>query len=913
MDSQNANPTTTALSAKPALVIVGVMLATMLAGDYLFSSLRNEIRLEAQDNIAAVAKLKANQIDYWLEDRFVDARVLTENSFFSRELRLWMREGRRNDARRLRLIERMGGFLAGNGLHSVVLYDVSGRILLRAGDSNSDEDAIRADAREVAASGQVRFVDLHRRRDGAVEVGMGFLSPLREGDDYFGAVYLSENPEKYLYPLIHEWPTDSLAAETQLVRREGDQVLFLDKLRHRDDPPLSFRLPLSTPRLASAVALRGKQGVLEDTHDYRGTPVLTYATAISGTPWMLISKIDEDEAYRVIDRVRSLTAILALLIYGLIGAWFWQWRRREQEVLERVVLKERVRADFLQMEGAKRFRKIFEHTALPMVRNALNGEFIEVNDAWCAMFGYSREETLSQHLSWQLVTHPEDMDPGSTLVKKLLAGEIENFKIEKRYLRKDGKVLWGILQVTLVHDDQGAPEYFISAIQDITERKLLEKSLEDNLSILKMALEGAQEAVWEWDLVSGKARFSPQYYTMLGYQPDEYPANQDEWLARIHPDDRDGVIGKIREELTQNLDMYIAEYRMRAKDGRYRWIQGRGKVVSYDETGKPTRMVGINADITERKQSEQQISFMAYHDKLTGLPNRALLFDRLSQAMSQAKRDNRYVALMFVDLDGFKAVNDEHGHEAGDAVLKMAAQRFLACVRAVDTVARFGGDEFAIILGNLDAPEQATGVAEKIVQAFGQSMGLADGGECTVGASVGISVYPDHGSAMDNLITAADHAMYESKRRGKNTYTFFKESVHADNEPWIKFGTFHLVGIEEIDEQHRNLAYLVNRLNDALKHDESKEATLLMFDELLMATVHHFDTESRYMELYGYPDRAAHELTHANLVETARQLKKQFQEGRELLALQSIKDWLLGHIVYEDKRLAAYLKQQGVK
>jgi diguanylate cyclase (GGDEF)-like protein/PAS domain S-box-containing protein/hemerythrin-like metal-binding protein len=824
-----------------------------------------------------------------------------------------MNAGRPDDEQRLRLVERMGGFLAGNGLRSVVLYDASGKVMLLAGDRHSEEHATMPEVREVVATGQTLLIDLHRHRDPSLPIGMGVLVPLREGDRIYGAVYLAEDPEKYLYPLIHEWPTDSLSAETLLVRKEGGDILYLDKLRHRADAPLTFRLPLTESQLAASVALGGRQGVLEDTLDYRGVPVLAYATPIAGTSWMLVSKIDEDEAYRTVDQVGRVTVVLTLLIFSLIGAWFWQWRRHEHSVLEAALLKERVRSDFLQMEGAKRFRMVFEHTALPMVRNGLNGEFIEVNDAWCEMFGYSRDEVLAQHLSWQMVTHPEDLDPGTKLVNSLLAGEISNFKVEKRYLRKDGQVLWGLLQVTLARDETGAPEYFISAIQDITERKQLEKSLQDNLAILKMALEGAQEAVWEWDLVGGQARFSPQYYTMLGYRPDEFPASQDEWLDRIHPDERDGVISRIREGLARKQDLYIAEYRMRAKDGSYRWIQGRGKVVSFDEDGAPTRMVGINVDITERKQSEQQISFMAYHDKLTGLPNRALLFDRLAQAMARAKREDKCVALLFVDLDGFKAVNDEYGHEAGDAVLRMSAQRFLACVRAVDTVARFGGDEFAIILGNLDAPEPARGVAEKIVQAFAQPMALASGGECKVGASVGISVYPDHGSAMDSLIKAADHAMYESKRRGKNTFSFYSESEQIDNGPWIQLDDSHAVGIEEIDEQHRNLAYLVNRLNDALKHDESKEATELMFDELLLATVHHFDTESRYMTQHQYPDRAAHELAHSNLVETAKQLKRQFQEGREVLALQAVKDWLLGHIAYEDKRLGNFLQKQGVK
>jgi diguanylate cyclase (GGDEF)-like protein/hemerythrin-like metal-binding protein len=272
------------------------------------------------------------------------------------------------------------------------------------------------------------------------------------------------------------------------------------------------------------------------------------------------------------------------------------------------------------------------------------------------------------------------------------------------------------------------------------------------------------------------------------------------------------------------------------------------------------------------------------------------------------------VALLFADLDGFKNINDKYGHEAGDNVLKMAAQRFLACVREVDTVARFGGDEFAIILGNLDDSQQAKGVAEKVVQAFAQSMILADGGECSVGASVGISIYPEHGSAMDSLMTAADHAMYESKRRGKNTYSFFKEkSSHKSDSQWFIFDASHLVGVEEIDEQHRNLVYLVNRLSDALKRDDSSESVMEVLDELLVATTHHFDTESRYMTNCHYPEQRQHEVEHAQLVNEAQHFKEKFSQGRELLVLQSLKDWLLGHITYSDKKMANYLMQHGVK
>jgi diguanylate cyclase (GGDEF)-like protein/hemerythrin-like metal-binding protein/PAS domain S-box-containing protein len=472
-------------------------------------------------------------------------------------------------------------------------------------------------------------------------------------------------------------------------------------------------------------------------------------------------------------------------------------------------------------------------------------------------------------------------------------------------------MLWGNTEVSLVRNAQGEVDYFIVAIQDITQNKLLEETLAQNLTLLKMALDGAQEALWEWDLISGKTVFSPEYYTMLGYLPDEFSANQDEWLLRIHPDEREGVMNKIQDELARQQEIYLAEYRMRTKDGRYRWIQGRGKVIAFDADGKPLKMVGINMDIHERKQTELQVNYLAYHDKLTALPNRVLFFDRFSQAISMAKRDKLHVALLFADLDGFKQVNDEFGHESGDEVLRMASQRLLACTRAADTLSRFGGDEFALIIGNIDDAQQAAVVAKKILQAFEVEMTLTNMIVCRVGISIGISLYPENGAAMDSLLAAADHAMYSCKRQGKNTYAFFSENP-AEDEQWIKFNDTHLTGVAVIDEQHRSLVSAVNRLNSALQTGQELSVLRENFDEVIALTAAHFETEGRLMAQSGYLDQRHHEHEHALLVDEAMRMRSRLDEGGELLALQVIKDWLHDHIAHSDKPLAKYLMSQGI-
>ncbi len=319
-------------------------------------------------------------------------------------------------------------------------------------------------------------------------------------------------------------------------------------------------------------------------------------------------------------------------------------------------------------------------------------------------------------------------------------------------------------------------------------------------------------------------------------------------------------------------------------------------------------------DITERKQSESKISFLAYHDQLTELPNRELFYDRLSHAISQAKRKHTRLALLFLDLDGFKEVNDNYGHEAGDIVLKAVAMRLQGCVRGVDTVARLGGDEFTIILSEVEKSADVIIIAEKIIQKITEPVFLYGMVKCNIGVSIGIAMYPEDGYELDKLLSAADSAMYESKAGGKKTYTFFKDktSEQSGQLPWIVLDSDHLLGVPEIDQQHQEMANMINRLNDAVKNYASAEDIVHQLDDIVLYATSHFEAEERLMDQYGYIDSDAHKNTHQRLKGEANYLREKFIQGGELLVLQYIKDWLLPHILNMDKPLADYLIQHGV-
>lgn len=303
----------------------------------------------------------------------------------------------------------------------------------------------------------------------------------------------------------------------------------------------------------------------------------------------------------------------------------------------------------------------------------------------------------------------------------------------------------------------------------------------------------------------------------------------------------------------------------------------------------------------------------AMTDALTGLPARPMFFDRLAQAVSAARRNERLVALLFLDLDGFKAVNDRFGHDAGDVVLKAVTHRWLACVRESDTVARLGGDEFAVIIADVDPGTSLQPVCEKLIAALRDDIELANGQFARVGVSIGLVLYPDNGLEIDSLLAAADAAMYQSKARGKNTWTLATSRPQPNGEvlEWLVFSDTHLLGVAEIDEQHRQLVRLVNRLNRAVNGEDDAGEVAALFARLFEATREHFDTEHRYMQQYGYPAMAVHDHEHQRLLDELSRMAADAAPGNELLILQRLKDWLLDHINGADRQLGHYLVRHG--
>ncbi len=554
----------------------------------------------------------------------------------------------------------------------------------------------------------------------------------------------------------------------------------------------------------------------------------------------------------------------------------------EQEKPVRLVgafqdITERRLADAALMISESQFRGAFETAAQGVALVSLQGGFIKVNESLCVMLGYSNAELLAT--DFQTITHPEDLNADLSLMHQLLAGEITNYQMEKRYFHKDGHIVWILLAVSQVRDADGGPLHFVSQIQDISERK-------HAVAHLELAMSVARLGILHWQLADGCIVLDPSHAAPLGYKVQEaIPPCQLEQF--VHPGDLPALITMRDAYLAGGLPIDV-EIRVRARDDSFSWVRllaqredprssmllgiydditprkvaqatansaqqrmitlvaslpdvvltcdvgglltdlhvpaaisghlisgqwsgrhysdvlpktlsevldtaivaawedpepqrgraaivVRGKTIHFgisvtrlaDQRQWPSGFLVVLRDETEVRMAEQQLTHMAFHDALTGLPNRRLFEDRLHQAREKSARNTSYCALVMIDLDKFKALNDTHGHEAGDLLLQQVAERLRGVLRGSDTVARLGGDEFIILLDDLgtvgpDAEAHVAAVLAKLHSALHTDFVL---GEITHAgaASIGHALFCGMNPENEAVFSDADAAMYAAK------------------------------------------------------------------------------------------------------------------------------------------------------
>ena len=392
------------------------------------------------------------------------------------------------------------------------------------------------------------------------------------------------------------------------------------------------------------------------------------------------------------------------------------------------------------------------------------------------VLGYPPHRFLEDPGFWARVIHPEDLMAVREEDERTdRTGE--PFSMEYRVIAKDGRTVWIRDEATLVRDT-GEPLYWLGLQTDVTERKEAEERLSEAEERYRTLVERmpAVTYVEEVGETHSTLYMSPQVEDLLGYPRVEWLGGVDHWKRCIHPEDRARVLAE-NARSDETGEPFKTEYRMSHRDGGTVWVHDEAVLVE-GAGGRSRFWQGMITDVTERKALEERLKHQALHDPLTGLPNRRLFVDRLGQALERTKRRKGLrAAVLFMDLDGFKNVNDSLGHEVGDLLLTVVAQRLRRCLRSEDALARFGGDEFVVLIGDVDDPAEAVQVAERIIEELRWPFRL-DGRELYVAASIGISL----GDARTHddpeaLLREADTAMYRAKDGGGG-FRVFDPAMH---------------------------------------------------------------------------------------------------------------------------------------
>ena len=422
-------------------------------------------------------------------------------------------------------------------------------------------------------------------------------------------------------------------------------------------------------------------------------------------------------------------------------------------------------------------RGAFDYAAIGMALAAPNGRWLKVNRSLCGIVGYSEVELLG--LTYNDITHPDDLAKITAYAAKLLAGEIATYEIEKRYVHKKGHNVHVLLSMSLVRDGSDAPLYLICQVQDISARKAAEDALFAEQERARVTLNSIGDAVLTTDMAGNVTFLNAVGEKMTGWSRQQAAGRP---LADVFR-----IIDSITRQPVQNPAlMAIGENKIVAmaagvvlirRDGTEAGIEDSAAPI-HDRDGKVTGAVLVFHDVTASREMAEAMAHLAHHDFLTDLPNRVLVNERITQAIALAGRNGRKAAVLFLDLDHFKLVNDSLGHATGDKLLVSVTKRLQDCVRVSDTVSRQGGDEFLILLPDIEHSQDAAYFATKIITALARPHHV-DGQELHVTISIGIGMYPDNGRDTDTVIKSADTAMYHAKENGRNNYQFFAPAMNA--------------------------------------------------------------------------------------------------------------------------------------
>jgi len=584
------------------LILIFVVLAAgiLVAGHFFYSSYAKNYRTQVEHQLSAIADLKVGELVQWRKERLADANLLYKNPAFSSLVQGYFEHPDDLNAQE-QLRSWLTKFQAYDQYASIFLLDTQGVGRIFAPDTAEPVPRhIPPDAHQVLQSGKVTILDLHRDEDNQ-QPYMAILIPIFKEKDSnvpLGVVVMRIDPYQYLYPLIQKWPTPSTTAETLIVRRDGNDALFLNELKFQKDTALKLRIPLEQKDVSAVKAALGEQGIVEG-RDYRGKKVIADLRHIPDSPWFMVARIDTAEVYAPLTQM--LWVVIALVGALLIGAGASVgliWRR--QNIL---VYKEKAEAAEALIDSEARYRELFENASLAIFRSTLEGKVLTVNPKFASMFGYkSQEEVVAtvKDIATDLYADPHRREE---IVRLKQANPDLNI-FEVLYRRKDGSTFGGELTLNIITDSDGAT-FLEGFIEDITERKQAEETLRQEKQFSESLVDTAQMIVLVLNTSGQIVTFNPYMEEVSGYKLEESIGK--DWFSTFLPEAKQAETRNIfsiaitDRKTKGNIDEIVT------KDGRILSIEWYDKTLK-DITGNIVGLLAVGQDITERRISSEKLA-----------------------------------------------------------------------------------------------------------------------------------------------------------------------------------------------------------------------------------------------------------------------------------------------------------------
>lgn len=666
------------------LPVLLLAFATTGLGLYGYLAVKQVVRQGIANDMQAIAKLKAEQIEHWLAERRDDAALIA-TAGFSHDLQQWLDSGRRYDGMKQHLLDELIVPNTSLGPRTFTLRSAEDGQVLLTTDSQPDTAAAQQQAVQAARLGRAILEDVHfsgqsippgRTRP---KIRMGYFIPLLPGEGARpqAVLHIRMSPEDGLYPLLLSWPHHTGSAETMLASTKGDNFVYLNDLRHAPNSALRLTRPVAEPRLVASRVIREGEGFFEE-NDYRGMPTLAYGMKIEGTPWLLIAKIDQDEAYERLNAITLFMAIFCALLLMLAGAWLFE---RKREELRRAAL-------FSEWED------LYQNAPCGYHSLDENGVFQRANQTQLKMLGYAREEIIGRMNIRRLLTE-ESLRKFQTYFSKVVAFE-EIRDVDFELIRKDGTLLPIQVSASAIRDKNGRFLMTRTIIFDLSERKAMEDQLRRGEERFRTLFRSIRDQVFVREMLAdgGPGRLievNDVACEQLGYSRDELLAQPPFHLYPKPPSESE--LANYFQALEGGENVVI-EQTQRTKDGRLIPVE-----ISSNQVTLHGRMlrIALVRDISERKRNEEALRLLrrAIESSADGV--------MITGRTDDAKPDIQYINPAFEKMTGYRA--DEvlgrrpyflHGSPQDEAPLADLYRAFEAgrAARATIRMLRKDGSDF---------------------------------------------------------------------------------------------------------------------------------------------------------------------------------------------------------------------------